>query len=118
MRRRWSAFLIGALLLSPQAWAQTQADEDAGQFTNGFLLAQSERDRRIFIGALMAGTATAAGFYDEETGECLAHWYMENRDRIYADAVRGMEAYPERRPVEVIYALAVRVCPGLLPDAD
>lgn len=116
MRRHWSVLLIGALCMSSNVWAQTPEEKAADRFTNADLLAQAERDRRIFLGALIVGTSTTASLHDVETGRCIARWYFENEDTVYANIIRSMREFPEHRPVEVVFTLIQRECPELLPD--
>lgn len=111
---RGACLLMAALCLSTNALAQESSQESADRFTNADLLAQSEPLRRLWISALMVGASNALALHDAESGECLAHWFFDNEEAVYAEILTSITAYPDYLPVEVIFAHAREACPGLI----
>ena len=98
----------------PQAQAQ---DTSADRFTNRDLLAQSDHERQIWVNAFMVGTSNAIALRDVDSGRCLARWYSNDHESVFRQIETSMEAYPEHRPAEIIFALARRACPNFIPES-
>jgi hypothetical protein len=96
--------------------ADAASPHNADHFTNRDLMAQPERDRRIWLNALMVGATSVTGMHDVEAARCVARWYFEDDGELYRQILGSMEAYPDNRPAEVIFALARRACPAFVPS--
>jgi hypothetical protein len=93
--------------------AQT-ADTTTDRFTNRDLMLASERDRRLWLNAFMAGAANAIALRDVEVGRCLTRWY-DDEDRTQLRLIEAsFDEYPNNLPAEIIFALARRACPDLV----
>lgn len=116
-----SCGMAAAILTAASAAAQSPsapaAAESADRFTNRELLGYSARDRRVWVNAFTAGMANAVALRDVETGRCVARWYSSDEGRVFSQIERSMEAYPSYRPAEVIFAVAQRACPTLVPES-
>lgn len=110
----------GHLDASAEAQATPTADstsaESADRYTSGDLMAESSRDRRIWITAFMAGAANAVALRDVEGGRCISRWYDATDMGQLGLIERSMTSFPESRPAEVIFALARRACPDFIPN--
>ena len=111
-----AAILTAAFAMAQSAPAPTAA-ESADRFTNSDLMAQPERERRIWLNALMVGATSVTGMHDIQAARCVARWYFEDEGELYRQILGSMEAYPDRRPAEVIFALARRECPSFIPSS-
>ena len=95
---------------SPPAQAQ---DTSADRFTNRDLLEQSDRDQRLWIFGVIVGASHGLGLRDTSAGECLARWYFDDEEQVYANIRVNLERYPDNEPTIIILALARRACPNL-----
>lgn len=99
------------------AFSDDTATPSADRYTSGDLMAESSRDRRIWVRAFMVGTANAVALRDVESGRCLSRWYANDEEQVFRNIERSMSAFPESRPAEVIFALARRACPDFVPGS-
>ena len=100
-----------AVAQSPSAPAAADADE---RFTNRDLMAQPENVRRIWLNGLIVGAAHGLSLMDNDAGECMANWYFEDAEQVYANIIASLEHYPDHQPSVVVLAMARRACPSIL----
>lgn len=105
---------------NPAVMAQDndQPAQEADRFTNQDLLDQTERDRRLWLNALVVGATSVASMHDAEAARCVARWYFDDDGDLYGQILRAMNDYPDRRPAEIVFALARRECPDFVPSAN
>lgn len=110
-------FASALMCLSPNAWAQGQTEHSADRFTNADVMAQTERDRRMWINGLVVGLSNGVALRDDEAGACVVRWYFDGGDTVYAQILGGMEQYPDAQPAVIVIAFARRACPAIAPGA-
>lgn len=103
--------LLGLPTVDALAKQTPELSED--RFTNSDLMAQPDQVRRIWINGLIVGAAHGLGLRDSEAGACVAGWYFEDADQVYANIIANLERYPDYEPAVVVMALARRACPGI-----
>jgi len=113
-----SCGLAPAMLTAAPTVAQSPsapaAAESADRFTNRDLMAQPERERRVWLEGLIVGVVYGIGLLDNDAGECMASWYSNDADQIYANIIASMEHYPDHQPSIIVLALARRACPNII----
>lgn len=109
------AAVLLAVGLSGKGFAQ-EDEPTADRFANRDLLESAAYEQRLWVNAFMAGMTNAVALRDIEAARCVSRWYRGNEDRAFRTIQTSFEAYPERRPAEIIFAIARRECPNLLPD--
>ena len=116
-----SCGMVAAILTAASAVAQSSSAPEtadaADRFTNRDLMEHSQRDRRIWLAAFIGGAANAVALHDVEAGRCISRWYDEDDLEQLGLIERSMSAYPDNRPVEIIFALVRRECPSFIPES-
>ncbi len=118
MRLRHTLVCTLALLaLTGVTIVPSQADEvdplSTGRFTNNGLLAQSDRDRRLWLSGVVVGLSNGVGLQNVEAGSCIYRWYFDDEAQVYANVLSNIERYPDHEPAVIVIALARRSCPEI-----
>lgn len=102
------------LVGSGSAGAAAQSAEAGDpRVTNRDFLELPRADQRRWINGFMVGATNALGLRDVEAGRCVARWYFDDEAAVFEQLLSGLAAYPDERPVAVIFAYARRACPNL-----